>query len=209
MGLPLCKVLPVSSKHSRRYETELFQLLILGRLLAPGGGYIQDDAPASPFSIIGTAKEPAELKTMKPLVEVFNKLMRRFKYLQRALFCSNGLYQQPFTLDTEPFEESSVPQILQYVNKFDAPVTGLGAAPGKPSASGLSTPDAESMPSRTATPQPGQALAAAILPRPNQDKIAIALALLVTSGLCNSAVLSSLKKDHLVKDGAWSAAALQ
>lgn len=97
----------------------------------------------------------------------------------------------------EPFEEASVPQLLQYMNKFDAPIVGSV----KPSASGTSTPDAENVPSRVATPQPGQAVAAAIIPRPNQDKIAVALALLVTGGLCNSSVLSSLKKDHLVKDG--------
>lgn len=163
----------------RKYETELFQLLILGRLLAPGGGYVQDGAPASPFSILSSAKEPAELNNMKTIVEVFNKLMRRYKYLQ------------------QPFEEMAVPQLLQYVNKFDAPITAVPSA--RTSASGVSTPDEN--PSRVSTPLPGAALAAAMVPRPNQDKIAVALALLNNGGLCNTSVLGSLKKDHLVKDG--------
>lgn len=199
-----------------RYETELFQLLILGRLLAPGGGYVQDGAPPSPFSIISSAKEPAELGNMKTIVEVFNKLMRRcvrllalksvpsrrlshsYKYLQREQFQHPDLLP-PLTAHTEPFEEMAVPQLLQYVNKFDAPVTAVPSA--KSPASGVSTPDEQ--PSRTATPVPGAALAAAMVPRPNQDKIAVALALLNNGGLCNTSVLGSLKKDHLVKDGAF------
>jgi hypothetical protein len=134
---------------------------------------------------------------MRTIVEVFNKLMRRYKYLQRA--SPRTVTYEDSNERTEPFEESAIPQLLQYVNKFDTPILGL--APGKPSASGLSTPD-ESQPSRAGTPQPSQALAAAMVPRPKQDKIAVALALLITGGLCNTSVLASLKKDHLVKDGA-------
>ncbi len=50
--------------------------------------------------MIGSAKEPVEVGDMKKIVDVFNKLMRRYKYLQK------------------PFEESALRGILQYTNKF-------------------------------------------------------------------------------------------
>ncbi|KAI5480165.1 hypothetical protein MNV49_001491 [Pseudohyphozyma bogoriensis] len=85
----------------RKYEEQFFQLLLVGALLAPGGGIVDDGAPRSTFSVIGSAKEPVELAEMKKIVDVFNKLMRRYKYLQK------------------PFEESAVKGVLQYTNKFN------------------------------------------------------------------------------------------
>lgn len=61
-----------------RYEQEFFQLLLVGRMLAPGGGFLQDGSSACPFSVIGSAKEPAELANIKQIAEVFNKLIRRY-----------------------------------------------------------------------------------------------------------------------------------
>lgn len=54
----------------------------------------------SPFSVIGSAVEPVEVADVKKIVDVFNKLMRRYKYLQK------------------PFEETALRGILQYTNKF-------------------------------------------------------------------------------------------
>jgi hypothetical protein len=50
---------------------------LVGGLLAPGGGFIDDGAPKSSFSVIGSAKEPVEVPDIKKIVDVFNKLMRR------------------------------------------------------------------------------------------------------------------------------------
>lgn len=74
-----------------RYEQEFFQLLLVGRMLAPGGGFLQDGSSACPFSVIGSAKEPAELGNIKQIAEVFNKLIRRFVYSShRCVMCSPG-----------------------------------------------------------------------------------------------------------------------
>ncbi|KAM0748902.1 ARM repeat-containing protein [Meredithblackwellia eburnea MCA 4105] len=85
-----------------KYEQQLFEILLVGALLAPGGGFIDDGAPKSTFSVISSAKEPVEVADIKKIVEVFNKLMRRYKYLQK------------------PFEETALKGILQYANKFSA-----------------------------------------------------------------------------------------
>jgi hypothetical protein len=55
----------------------------VGGLLQPGGGYIDDGAPMSPFSILHV-KEPTEVADLKPYVDVMNKLIRRFV----LAFCS-------------------------------------------------------------------------------------------------------------------------
>ncbi|ORY42133.1 hypothetical protein BCR35DRAFT_311290 [Leucosporidium creatinivorum] len=84
----------------RKYEQQLFEVLLVGGLLAPGGGFIDDGSAKSSFSVIGSAKEPVEAADLKKIVDVFHKLMRRYKYLQK------------------PFEETALRGILQYTNKF-------------------------------------------------------------------------------------------
>ena len=59
-----------------KYADALFELLIVGGLLQPGGNFVQDGAPTSPFCIFN-AKEPAEISDLKKYVEVLNKLIRR------------------------------------------------------------------------------------------------------------------------------------
>ena len=59
-----------------KYAEALFEILLVGGLLQPGGSYIDDGAPPSPFSIFN-AKEPVEASDVKQYVEVFNKLIRR------------------------------------------------------------------------------------------------------------------------------------
>lgn len=82
-----------------KYASELFEIVLVGGLLQPGGGYIDDGAPLSPFTIFNV-KEPAQIQDIKPYVEVLNKLIRRYKYLQK------------------PLEEASLPALLQYINRW-------------------------------------------------------------------------------------------
>ncbi|KAF9805674.1 hypothetical protein IEO21_08970 [Rhodonia placenta] len=82
-----------------KYADVLFEILLVGGLLQPGGSYLDDGAPISPFSIVH-AKEPVEVADIKQYVEVLNKLIRRYKYLQR------------------PLEDTSLPTLLQYLNKW-------------------------------------------------------------------------------------------
>ncbi|CAL1707148.1 unnamed protein product [Somion occarium] len=82
-----------------KYADALFEILLVGGLLQPGGNYIDDGAPPSPFSIFN-AKEPVDVAEIKKYVEVLNKLIRRYKYLQR------------------PLEETSLPGLMQYINRW-------------------------------------------------------------------------------------------
>ncbi|CAO3669943.1 unnamed protein product [Umbelopsis vinacea] len=81
----------------RKYGDSLFEILIIGGILEPGG-IIDDDAERSPFSIFSATEDTDDIRKH---VEVFNKLIRRYKYLQRS------------------FEET-LQNILQYINKWTA-----------------------------------------------------------------------------------------
>lgn len=50
--------------------------MLVGGLIQPGGSYVDDGAPVSPFTIFN-GKEPAEVDDMKKYIEVLNKLIRR------------------------------------------------------------------------------------------------------------------------------------
>ncbi|RIA95021.1 ARM repeat-containing protein [Glomus cerebriforme] len=80
----------------RKYGETLFEILLTGGVLAPGGTIVDDGAKRSPFSIF-TAED--NIESIKKHVEVFNKLIRRYKYLQRS------------------FEET-IRNLLQYINKW-------------------------------------------------------------------------------------------
>lgn len=82
-----------------KYADPLFEILLVGGLLQPGGSYVEDGAPMSPFSIFN-AKEPVDVAEIRKYVDVFNKLIRRYKYLQK------------------PLEESSLPTLLQYLSRW-------------------------------------------------------------------------------------------
>ena len=60
-----------------KYADAFYEIFFAGGLLQPGGSYVQDGAPPSPFSIL-KAKTPAEVDDMKNYVDVLNKLTRRF-----------------------------------------------------------------------------------------------------------------------------------
>ena len=61
-----------------KYADTLFEILLVGGLIQPGGSYVDDGAPFSPFTIFN-AKEPAEVDDIKKYVEVLNKLIRRYR----------------------------------------------------------------------------------------------------------------------------------
>ncbi|KAI0821644.1 eukaryotic translation initiation factor 5C [Trametes gibbosa] len=110
-----------------KYADALFEILIVGGLLQPGGQYVEDGAPLSPFSVLN-AKEPVEVADVKQYVEVMNKLIRRYKYLQR------------------PLEQSVLPNLFQYMNRWPevqrekvAVAAGLLMAQGIASASALAS----------------------------------------------------------------------
>ncbi|KAF8908752.1 hypothetical protein CPB85DRAFT_1308585 [Mucidula mucida] len=60
-----------------KYADPLFEAILIGGLIQPGGGYIDDGAPVSPFTVFN-AKEPAEVDDIRKYVEVLNKLIRRY-----------------------------------------------------------------------------------------------------------------------------------
>ncbi|ELU42610.1 eukaryotic translation initiation factor 5C [Rhizoctonia solani AG-1 IA] len=110
-----------------KYADALFEILIVGGLLQPGGNFLDDGAPKSPFSV-ANVPEPVQIDEVKKYVEVFNKLIRRYKYLQR------------------PLEESSLPTLMQYMHRWPpeqkdkvAIATGLMISQGLASASCLQT----------------------------------------------------------------------
>ncbi|RHZ75028.1 hypothetical protein Glove_218g4 [Diversispora epigaea] len=80
----------------RKYGETLFEVLLTGGVLAPGGTILEDGAKRSPFYIFA-AEENSE--SIKKHVDVFNKLIRRYKYLQRSF-------------------EDTVKNLLQYTNKW-------------------------------------------------------------------------------------------
>ncbi|KAF4621201.1 hypothetical protein D9613_000679 [Agrocybe pediades] len=83
-----------------KYADALFEIILVGGLLQPGGSFVDDGAPMSPFTIFH-AKEPAEVDDIKKYIEVINKLVRRYKYLQK------------------PLEESALPGLLQYIHRWE------------------------------------------------------------------------------------------
>lgn len=171
--------------------------------MAPGGGVIKDSAEASPFSLItsATKENPIDLNQIKAIVDVFNKLLRRYKYLQKD------------------FEETSLPAILQHVNKFDdqagIDVAGLSlkdgaSTPNTPNAmtpvhnKNLALPNLDEAATPSNPPSRPQTPAAGVhvpTDRPNQDKLAAATALFVAQGLVAPTILAAARKDHLIKDG--------
>ncbi|KAJ3217778.1 hypothetical protein HDU67_007333 [Dinochytrium kinnereticum] len=80
----------------KRYADALFEFLVIGGLIAPGGQIADDGARLNPLSIF---KCEDQTDAIRLRVDVINKLIRRYKYLQRKL-------------------EETLEHILQYVNKF-------------------------------------------------------------------------------------------
>ncbi|PWN47614.1 ARM repeat-containing protein [Violaceomyces palustris] len=83
----------------RKYGDQLFELLILGGLLAPGGTFNEDGEAPSPFCVFGAKSD--KLEDVKPYIDVIEKMIRRYKFLQK------------------PLEESTLQGILQYINRYE------------------------------------------------------------------------------------------
>ncbi|XP_042605804.1 basic leucine zipper and W2 domain-containing protein 1-A [Cyprinus carpio] len=64
----------------RRYAETLFDILVAGGMLAPGGT-LSDDLTRTEYCLF-TASE--DLETMQAYAQVFNKLIRRYKYLEKG-----------------------------------------------------------------------------------------------------------------------------
>jgi len=65
----------------RRYGEVLFDILIAGGLLVPGGSISQDgEKPSTEYCIFNA---PEDMEAMRAQEQVFIKLMRRYKYLEK------------------------------------------------------------------------------------------------------------------------------
>ncbi|KAL4629647.1 basic leucine zipper and W2 domain-containing protein 2 isoform X1 [Arapaima gigas] len=67
----------------RRYADVLFDILVAGSMLAPGGTRIDDTdkSKVTELCVFHAAEEHAAIRTY---AQVFNKLIRRYKYLEKA-----------------------------------------------------------------------------------------------------------------------------
>ncbi|KAI8826630.1 armadillo-type protein [Fimicolochytrium jonesii] len=92
----------------KRYGESFFEFLIVGGLIAPGG-VIEDGPRKNPFSIFA-AEDSKE--AVRARVDIMNRLIRRYKYLERRL-------------------EECMSHLLQYVNKFGDNTNKLARATGR------------------------------------------------------------------------------
>lgn len=68
----------------RRYGETLFDILIAGGILAPGGSLVQDADGNKPFSTKACLfQQDDNTDAIKSFAQVFVKLMRRYKYLEK------------------------------------------------------------------------------------------------------------------------------
>jgi len=68
----------------RSYGETLFDILLAGGILAPGGGLQSDDGEATVRSAVCVFEAPeATIACLKPYAQLFVLLMRRYKYLEK------------------------------------------------------------------------------------------------------------------------------
>jgi hypothetical protein len=60
-----------------KYADALFEIIFVGGLLQPGGSFVDDGAPTSPFTI-ANASDEAKVEDLRKYVDVLNKLIRRY-----------------------------------------------------------------------------------------------------------------------------------
>ncbi|RKO88031.1 hypothetical protein BDK51DRAFT_24474, partial [Blyttiomyces helicus] len=89
------------------YAEPLFELLIVGGLIAPGG-IVEEGPRRNPFSIFAGEDSRAAIRAR---VDILIKLTRRYKYLEKKL-------------------EDTLVHLLQYVNKFGDDAAKLATAVG-------------------------------------------------------------------------------
>lgn len=103
-------VLAGSQLELLKYAEQFYELIILGGLLQPGGGYLDNERCRVSVWACGRAgglgwadgEGEGDWKVqVKELVDVLKKVIQRYKYLQK------------------PLEENALPGILQYLPKWD------------------------------------------------------------------------------------------
>ncbi|BEI88475.1 uncharacterized protein CcaverHIS019_0111930 [Cutaneotrichosporon cavernicola] len=82
-----------------KYSEQLFELLFVGGLLQPGGSYV--DEKRSPFFILQDDSELGDWNPVKGIVEVLQRVIQRYRYLQK------------------PLEETFLPDLLGYIPKWN------------------------------------------------------------------------------------------
>lgn len=98
-----------------KYAEPLFEIIFVGGLLQPGGSFIDDGAPPSPFSIFN-AKDPADVDDIKKYIEVINKLTRRSVLLPSPLLLFPTEIRYKYL--QKPLEEAALPGLLQYIHRW-------------------------------------------------------------------------------------------
>ncbi|XP_060528038.1 protein krasavietz [Cylas formicarius] len=87
----------------RRYGESLFDILIAGGILVPGGTLSQEgDGPHKTDACIFNTKDEINMEEMKNWEQVFTKLMRRYKYLEKIF-------------------QDEIKKILMFVKYFNEP----------------------------------------------------------------------------------------
>ncbi|XP_055128496.1 eIF5-mimic protein 1 isoform X2 [Symphalangus syndactylus] len=90
----------------RRYADTLFDILVAGSMLAPGGTRIDDgDKTKKTNHCVFSANEDHE--TIRNYAQVFNKLIRRYKYLEKA-------FEDEMKKELFPVNRQSVDHFAKY-----------------------------------------------------------------------------------------------
>ncbi|XP_023256425.1 basic leucine zipper and W2 domain-containing protein 2 [Seriola lalandi dorsalis] len=93
----------------RRYADTLFDILIAGSMLAPGGTRIDegDKTKVTAFCVFTTEESHAALRLY---AQVFNKLIRRYKYLEKA-------FEEEIKKELFPASKQNVEHFSKYFNE--------------------------------------------------------------------------------------------
>lgn len=67
----------------RRYAEALFDILITGGILAPGGTIVTDNNAAMADLCIFNTEEDTE--SMRTITQLFERIIRQYKYLEKSL----------------------------------------------------------------------------------------------------------------------------
>lgn len=104
-----------------KYSDALFETLLVGGLLQPGGNYLDDGAPPSPFSVNNVA-EPPSVEEVKKYIDVLGKVMRRYNLKSPTCVSSANQSVSPYPSRykylQKPLETSSLPALLQNCAKW-------------------------------------------------------------------------------------------
>lgn len=100
-----------------KYAEPLFEIIFVGGLLQPGGSFLDDGAPISPFTI-ANAKEPVEVGEIKNYIGVIDKLIRRYCHFLDDYHSIIKLSINRYKYLQKPLDDSALPTLLQYVHRW-------------------------------------------------------------------------------------------